>query len=219
MNTAVAATDEHRIPRTHLALIAIFWIAFVLSAVRPHDYFTWFLEVFPALVGFAALAATYRKFEFTTLVYAFICLHCIVLFVGGHWTYALVPLGEWMKPLLHTVRNDYDRIGHFMQGFVPALIARELITRLGVLRRRKWQFFLVTCICLAISAAYELFEYAVAVASGSASDAFLGSQGDPWDTQNDMLTALIASIVAQLVFGGIQDRAMRKLGQSDRSNA
>lgn len=219
MKSAVATGHEAGIPRAHLALIAIFWIAFVLSAVRPHDYFTWFLEVFPALVGFAALAATYRRFEFTTLVYAFICLHCIVLFVGGHWTYALVPLGEWMKPLLHTARNDYDRIGHFMQGFVPALIARELMTRLGVLRRRKWQFFLVTCICLAISAAYELFEYAVAVASGSASDAFLGSQGDPWDTQNDMLTALIGSIIAQAVFGRIHDRAMQERAALEGSNA
>jgi putative membrane protein len=119
-----------------------------------------------------------------------------------------------MKPLLHTARNDYDRIGHFMQGFVPALIARELIIRLGVLRRKKWLFFLVTCICLAISAAYELFEYGVAVASGTKSDAFLGSQGDPWDTQNDMLTALIAAMLAQLIFGRIQDRAMAKLPQN-----
>jgi putative membrane protein len=206
---AIAQKPEVR--RSHLVLIAIFWIAFVLSAIRPHDYFTWVLEVFPAVIAFAALVATYRKFQFTTLVYAFICLHAIVLFVGGHWTYALVPLGDWMKDLLHTPRNDYDRIGHFMQGFVPALVARELITRLGVLRRKRWQFFLVTCICLAISAAYELFEYAVAVASGSASDAFLGSQGDPWDTQNDMLTALIASILAQLIFGPFQDRAMRDL--------
>jgi putative membrane protein len=214
MNSAAATEHKRSLPRTHLTLIAIFWIAFVLSAIRPHDYFTWVLEVFPAVIGFAALVATYRKFEFTTLVYTFICLHCIVLFVGGHWTYALVPLGDWMKPLLHTSRNDYDRIGHFMQGFVPALIARELITRLGVLRRKKWQFFLVTCICLAISAAYELFEYAVAVASGSASDAFLGSQGDPWDTQNDMLTALMASILAQLFFGRMQDRAMERMPSS-----
>jgi putative membrane protein len=211
METSAVMVREADIPRTHLALIATFWLTFVLSAIRPLDYFTWFLEVFPAVIAFVALVATYRKFQFTTFVYAFVCLHCIVLFVGGHWTYALVPLGDWMKPLLHTARNDYDRIGHFMQGFVPALVARELITRLGVLRRKKWLFFFVTCICLAISAAYELFEYAVAVASGSASDAFLGSQGDPWDTQNDMLTALIGSILAQLLFGKLQDRAMQKL--------
>ena len=213
MQIATAPSTKPEIPRSHLALIAIFWITFVLSAIRPHDYFTWVLEVFPAVIAFLALAATYRRFPFTTIVYSFICLHCIVLFVGGHWTYALVPLGEWMKPLLHTNRNDYDRIGHFMQGFVPALVAREVITRLGVLRRKRWLFFLVTCICLAISAAYELFEYLVAVASGSASDAFLGSQGDPWDTQNDMLTALIGAILAQLSLGRIQDRAMQKLPQ------
>jgi putative membrane protein len=207
-------TRETEIPRSHLLLIAIFWLTFVLSAIRPHDYFTWFLEVFPAVVGFVALVVTYRRFQFTTLVYAFVCLHCIVLFVGGHWTYALVPLGDWMKPLLHTARNDYDRVGHFMQGFVPALIARELIIRLGVLRRNKWLFFLVTCICLAISATYELFEYGVAVASGTKSDAFLGSQGDPWDTQNDMLTALIGAILAQLIFGKMQNRAMAKLPQN-----
>jgi putative membrane protein len=214
MVTATVVTRETEIPRSHLLLIAIFWLTFVLSAIRPHDYFTWFLEVFPAVVGFVALVVTYRRFQFTTLVYAFVCLHCIVLFVGGHWTYALVPLGDWMKPLLHTARNDYDRVGHFMQGFVPALIARELIIRLGVLRRNKWLFFLVTCICLAISATYELFEYGVAVASGTKSDAFLGSQGDPWDTQNDMLTALIGAILAQLIFGKMQNRAMAKLPQN-----
>jgi putative membrane protein len=213
MATAIGVAEESVIKKSHLALIALFWVAFVFSAIRPHDYFTWFLEVFPALIGFVALVVTYRKFQFTTLVYAFICLHCIVLFAGGHWTYAQVPLGDWMKPLLHTARNDYDRIGHFMQGFVPALIARELMIRFGVLRKRKWLFFLVTCICLAISAAYELFEYGVAVASGSKSDAFLGSQGDPWDTQNDMLTALIGSMLAQLIFGRIQDRSMAKLPQ------
>src|SRR4051812_44294392 len=201
MAGSVSMTRGRGVKPGHLALIAIFWGAFVLSAVGPHDYFTWLLEVFPALIAFVALVATYRKFEFTTLVYAFICLHCIVLFAGGHWTYARVPLGDWMKPLLHTARNDYDRIGHFMQGFVPALIARELMTRLGVLRQKKWQFFLVTSICLAISAAYELFEYGVAVGTGSKADDFLGSQGDPWDTQNDMLTALIASILAQWLFG------------------
>jgi putative membrane protein len=211
MASAVGVVQKPNVSRSHIVLAAIFWICFVLSAIRPHDYFTWFLEVFPGVLAFAALVATYGKFQFTTLVYAFICLHCIVLFVGGHWTYALVPLGDWMKSLLHTSRNDYDRIGHFMQGFVPALVIRELMTRLGVLQRKRWQFFLVTCVCLAISAAYELFEYAVAVASGSASDAFLGSQGDPWDTQNDMLTALIASILAQVIFGRLQDRAMKRL--------
>ncbi len=191
-----------------VVLAAIFWIALALSAVRPFDYFTWFLEVFPGIIAFAILAAIYRRFQFTTLVYAFICLHCIVLFAGGHWTYARVPLGDWMKPLLHTARNDYDRIGHFMQGFVPALVAREVMTRLQVLRRRRWMFFLVTCICLAISAAYELFEYGVAVSTGTKADDFLGSQGDPWDTQNDMLTALVGAMLAQILLGKVQDRAI-----------
>jgi putative membrane protein len=212
-SSATTMVKDTGVSRVQWALVAVFWATFVMSAIHPHDYFTWFLETFPALIAFAILVATYRRFEFTTLVYVFICLHCIVLFAGGHWTYARVPLGDWMKPMLHTVRNDYDRIGHFMQGFVPALVAREVLTRRGVLRKTKWQFFLVTCICLAISAAYELFEYGVAVGTGSKADDFLGSQGDPWDTQNDMLTALVASIVAQLSLGSVQDRALRAMPQ------
>ncbi len=209
---ATPAVAPEKSPRSfHLALLAIFAITLVLSAIRPYDYFTWFLEVSPAIIALGVLIATYRRFEFTNLVYAFICLHCIVLFAGGHWTYARVPLGDWMKPLLHTARNDYDRIGHFMQGFVPALVAREVLSRLGVLRRKRWMFFIVMSICLAISAAYELFEYGVAVGTGSKSDDFLGSQGDPWDTQNDMLTAFVGAMLAQILLGKIHDRAIHAL--------
>lgn len=205
-----ASTLERPSDKFIVALTAIFMVVLVWSGIRPHDYFTWVLEVFPGVIAFGILAAIYRRFRFTELVYFFICLHAIVLFVGGHYTYALVPLGKWMASWFHLPRNDYDRIGHFMQGFVPALVAREVLQRLGVVKRKGWLFFLVTCVCLAISAAYELFEYGTAVAAGSKSDDFLGSQGDPWDTQNDMLTALIGAIAAQVILGWWHDKLIAK---------
>ncbi len=191
--------------------MVLFWAVLLASAIRPHDYFTWFLEVVPAVMAFVLLCLTYRNFRLTTLVYVAICIHAIVLCAGGHWTYARVPLGEWMKPLLHTTRNDYDRVGHFMQGFVPALVAREILLRLGVVKRKGWLFFIVTSICLAISACYEFFEYGVAVATGTKADDFLGAQGDPWDTQNDMLTALIGAMTAQLVLSRFHDKEIGAL--------
>ncbi|HEX9161587.1 MAG TPA: DUF2238 domain-containing protein, partial [Thermoanaerobaculia bacterium] len=174
--------------RLRWALLAIFLVVLVWSAIRPHDYFTWILEVFPALIVLAILIATRDRFPLTPLLYTLICLHAIILAVGGHYTYAEVPLGFWMQRAFGLLRNDYDRIGHFAQGFVPAIASREILIRLGIVRRRGWIFFLVVCICLAVSAAYELLEWRVAVASGSKSDAFLGTQGDPWDTQEDMAT-------------------------------
>ena len=200
--------------RINAALLAIFAIALVWSAVRPHDYFTWILEVFPALIAVVILLATYRRFPLTTLAYALICIHAIILMVGGHYTYAEVPLGYWMQHAFGLVRNDYDRIGHFAQGFVPAIVSREILIRLGVVKKRGWLFFIVVCICLAVSAAYELLEWRVAVASGAKSDAFLGTQGDPWDTQEDMATALVGAIVAQLVMSRWHDREIAlKTGQ------
>ncbi len=190
------------------ALLAVFLAVLAWSAIRPHDYFTWVLEVFPALIGVAIVLATYRRFPLTPLLYTLLCIHAIILMAGGHYTYAEVPLGFWMQRAFGFTRNNYDRIGHFAQGFVPAILSREILVRLGVVRRRGWLFFLVVSICLAVSAAYELLEWRVAVAGGAKSDAFLGTQGDVWDTQKDMATALAGAIVAQLLLGSWHDRQM-----------
>ncbi|HSP14054.1 MAG TPA: DUF2238 domain-containing protein [Thermoanaerobaculia bacterium] len=195
-------------------LLAVFLAALAWSAIRPHDYFTWVLEVFPALIGVAIVLATYRRFPLTPLLYTLLCIHAIILMVGGHYTYAEVPLGFWMQHAFGFARNNYDRIGHFAQGLVPAIISREILIRLGVVRRRGWLFFIVVSICLAISAAYELLEWRVAVAGGAKSDAFLGTQGDVWDTQEDMATALVGAIVGQLVLGRWHDRQIQRVTSS-----
>src|SRR6266498_5299302 len=184
--------------RTNAALLVLFFAVLVWSAVRPHDYFTWSMEGFPAIVGIVLIAATHRRFPLTPLLLVLLTLHAIILMVGGHYTYAEVPLGFWMKDAFHLPRNDYDRLGHFAQGFVPAIIAREILLRRTPLRRGGWLFFLVACVCLAISACYELVEWWTAVATGEAATAFLGTQGDPWDTQWDMFTALVGALTAQL---------------------
>jgi putative membrane protein len=194
-----------------LVLLGGFAIVLAWSAIHPHDYFTWALEVFPALLGLAALAITYRRFQFTTLVYFLIMVHAWILFVGGHYTYAEVPLFNWIRDHFHLTRNDYDRVGHFAQGFVPALIAREVLLRQKIVLRRGWLFYIVLSICLAVSAAYELLEWRVAVASGSAADAFLGTQGDPWDTQEDMATALVGATIALLFFSRWHDRQIDRM--------
>ena len=193
------------------ALLTTFTIVLIWSAVYPHDYFTWILEVFPAIIGLGIIAATYRRFPLTPLVATLLCIHAIILMVGGHYTYAEVPLGFWMRDAFHLVRNDYDRIGHFAQGFVPAILAREILIRRNVVKSRGWLYFIVVAICLAISAAYELLEWRVAVASGGKSDAFLGTQGDVWDTQEDMATALVAALLAPLLLGRIHDRQIENI--------
>ena len=195
--------------RTNTALLLTFTAVFVWSLVRPHDYFTWFLEVFPAIVGLVIVVATHRRFPLTPLLCVLLTLHAIVLMIGGHYTYAEVPLGFWMEKVFDTARNDYDRIGHFAQGFVPAILAREILIRKNVVRSRGWLYFIIVSICLAFSALYELFEWRVAVASGSSADAFLGTQGDVWDTQEDMATALIGALLAPLLLGRIHDRQLR----------
>jgi putative membrane protein len=178
------------------------------SAVRPHDYFTWFMEVAPILIGVPILVATYWRFPLTPLLYRLIFLHAVILMVGGHYTYAEVPLGFWMERVFGFARNHYDRIGHFAQGFVPAILAREILLRRGVVQRRGWLFFLVTCVCLAFSAFYELVEWWTAEATGAAATAFLGTQGDPWDTQWDMFFALVGALVSQLLLGHVHDRQL-----------
>jgi putative membrane protein len=186
-------------------------LVLVWSAIKPHDYFTWILEVFPALIGGTILIATYGRLRFTTLVYTLIALHMIILMVGGHYTYAEVPIGNWFRDHFHLSRNHYDRLGHFAQGFVPAMIAREVLIRLGVIVRKGWLIAVVVSICLAVSALYELLEWFVSALTGSAGDAFLGTQGDVFDTQKDMAMALLGSIAAILTLSSIHDRQIRTL--------
>src|SRR5438046_3076671 len=161
----------------HLVLLFIVAIVFFWSGWQPHDRFTWWLEIAPGLAGIIILLATYRRFQFTTLCYVLITLHICVLCVGGHYTYARVPAFDWLRPIFGWQRNHYDRLGHFMQGFVPALIARELFVRCGVVRSRGWRFAIVLLVCLGISAFYELIEWWTALASGSAANEFLATQG------------------------------------------
>lgn len=192
----------------HRLLLASFLAILVWSGIHPKDHFIWFLEVVPAIVGALVLVMIYSKVKLTLLVYCLIWLHALVLMLGGHWTYAEMPLFSWMRDEYGLARNYYDRVGHFMQGFVPAIIAREILLRNGVVKGRGWLFFLVTCICLAISAFYEFTEWWVALASGSAADEFLATQGDIWDTQWDMLLALCGAIASQLLLARRHDRQL-----------
>ena len=197
--------------RFRAGLLVLFLAVAAWSLVRPHDYFTWILETFPALIGLAIVLALRRRFPLTPLVLTLLCLHAIILFVGGHYTYAEVPLGYWMRDAFGWARNDYDRIGHFAQGFVPAIVAREVLIRRNVVRGRGWLYFIIVAICLAISAMYELLEWRVSIATGSKGDAFLGTQGDVWDTQEDMATALVAALIAPLLLGRLHDRQIHSI--------
>lgn len=191
--------------------LLIFSGSLLWSGINPHDRFTWFLEVAPAIIGAGLLVFTYRKFRFTWLVYWLILIHSIVLMVGGHYTYAKVPLFDYLKDVFALGRNDYDKVGHFMQGFVPALIAREILMRKSPLQRGKLLFFIVVCICLAISAFYELIEWWVALSTGEAAEAFLGTQGYVWDTQSDMALALVGAISSLIVFGRYHDKSVSSI--------
>ncbi len=200
-----------RISPLHLGLLLLAAMVFIWSGWKPYDRVTWWLEVSPALIGGAILTFTYSRFRFTTLVYVLVTLHMILIFVGGHYTYARVPLFQWLEPLFGWQRNHFDRFGHFMQGLVPALIARELFVRLRVVNSAGWRFSIIVLLCLGISALYELLEWATALIAGSAATAFLGSQGDPWDTQQDMFMALLGAVCALLFFSYWQNRQMRAL--------
>jgi putative membrane protein len=197
--------------RLQAILVAAVATVFVWSGWAPKDRITWVLEVFPVIVAVPLLVATRRRFPLTPMAYGLVAIHACILMVGGRYTYAEVPLFNWIRDALHLARNDYDRVGHFAQGFVPALVAREILIRKSVVRRGGWLFFLVTCICLAISAVYELIEWSAAATSGSAADAFLGTQGDPWDTQKDMLLAWIGALAAQLTLRTIHDRQIDRM--------
>ncbi|MCD6287535.1 MAG: DUF2238 domain-containing protein, partial [Candidatus Hydrogenedentes bacterium] len=184
-------------------------------AIRPHDYLTWIMEVFPILIGAFVLVTTYRRFPLTRLLYRLLFIHALILMVGGHYTYARVPIGLWAQNVFGLSRNHYDRLGHFAQGFIPAILAREILIRRSPLDRGKWLFFLVTCVCLAFSAFFELFEWGYAVVvGGDAANDFLGSQGDVWDAQWDMLFALIGAVTSQLVLAKVHDRSISDLAHT-----
>ncbi len=199
------------IPRAHFILLAGVAIVFAWSGWQPYDRLTWWLEVIPGIVGFIVLAAIYRRFRFTTLVYTFIALHICLLCVGGHYTYARVPLFDWLREIFHWHRNHYDRLGHFAQGFVPALIAREVFIRLKIFNRSGWMPFLIVAMCLGISAFYEFTEWWAALIGGTASIEFLGTQGDIWDTQADMFMAFVGAICAIVFMPAWQDRQLNAL--------
>lgn len=191
-----------------IAWIASFLIVLIWSGIAPKDFLTWCLEVFPAIAGAAVLWYTRERFPLTTLVYALILVHCIILMVGGHYTYAEVPVGDWLRDAVGGTRNNYDKLGHFVQGFVPAMIARELAVRLHIFNSIAWRNFFIVSFCLGFSAFYELIEWWVALGSGESAEAFLGTQGYVWDTQSDMGLALSGAILALLIFGKLHDRQL-----------
>jgi putative membrane protein len=186
-------------------------VSLIFSGVEPYDRTTWILEVFPVLIGLPLLLWVDHKYKVTLLLFALACLHFLVLMYGGAYTYARAPLGFWLQDLLQFKRNPYDRIGHFMQGFVPAILAREVLIRSAKIASRNYLFFLCVCICLAVSATYELIEWAAALILGQGADEFLGTQGDQWDTQWDMFMALVGSLVALLLCSRLHDKQLNNL--------
>lgn len=204
--------SAERDDRVAVATLAVATVGLVASGIAPFDRFTWFLEVLPVLVVAPLLVATRRRFPLTPLVMGLVAFHALVLELGGAYTYARVPLGDWVAAAFDLGRNHYDRLGHFVQGFVPAIAVREVLLRTTPLRRSKMLFFLVTCVCMAVSAAYELLEWGVAVGTGTAADDFLGTQGDVWDTQTDMFLATIGALIAQLGLGRLHDRQLAARG-------
>ncbi len=191
--------------------LAIYFPVLIWSAVEPKDQFTWFLEVVPALIGLVILIVTYKKFPLTPLLYTLILIHMIILMVGGHYTYAEVPLFDWIKEAFDQSRNNYDKVGHFMQGFMPAILVRELLIRQDVVERsRLWFNYIVLSIILAFSAFYELLEWWVSLASGEDAEAFLGTQGYVWDTQSDMAWALFGAVTALILLSRLHDRQLKR---------
>lgn len=191
--------------------LIIFFLILIWSGLNPKDQFTWFLEVFPAIIGMIVIISTYKNFKLTTLVYTLILIHCIILMIGGHYTYAEVPFFDYIKEVLNQDRNNYDKVGHFAQGFIPAMVAREILIRKNVIPNSAWRNFFIVCFCLAFSAFYELIEWWVAIFSGEDAEAFLGTQGYVWDTQSDMGLALLGSIVALIFLSKYHDKQLVKI--------
>jgi len=192
-------------------LLALFFISLIASIINPKEVFTCFLEIIPAIIGVLILTFTFKKFRFTNFTYTLILVHCIILFIGGHYTYAEVPFFDYIKEIFHQSRNNYDKVGHFAQGLVPAMIIRELFIRKNVISNKSFFNFIIVSICLAISAAYEWIEWGVSIVTGDGGDAFLGTQGYVWDTQSDMLFATIGAITALFLFSKIQDNEINKV--------
>jgi len=208
LSTSSTATSS----RVHRLLLSTAAVYFIWSGLWPNGRFNWFMETAPALIGGLALLATYRRFRFTNVSYTMVWLFALILMTGGHYTYAQVPIGNWVRDAFSLSRNHFDRLGHFFQGVIPALFARELLLRTSPMRRSKWLFVLCVAIALAISASYELFEWRYAVTfGGKQAEDFLGSQGDIWDAQQDMFMALIGALVALLVLGPVQNRQLRAM--------
>lgn len=197
--------------RFHLILLVMLISILIWSVIEPKDLFIWFLEVLPVIIGVSVLICIYPKYRFSNFIYVLITIESIILIVGGHYTYAEMPIFNWIRDTFDLSRNYYDRLGHFMQGFIPAMIAREIIIRNKVINKKKYLSFIVICICLAISASYELIEFVVAKLTGNAADAFLGTQGDVWDTQWDMLMALIGSVTSLSLFSRYHDKKLTQL--------
>jgi putative membrane protein len=200
--------SDDRLPASLLAAVLAL---LVVSGIRPTDRLTWLLEVAPAIAAVPVLVATRRRFPLTPLLYVLVALHAAILCVGGHYTYAEVPVGFWARDALGLSRNPFDRLGHLAQGFVPALVAREVLLRTSPLRPGRWLFVVVTAVALAISATYELVEWGAALVLGQGADAFLGTQGDPWDTQWDMFLALVGAVAAQVLLARLHDRQLARL--------
>ena len=189
----------------------LYFSVFIWSAINPKDYFTWFLEVIPAIIALFILIFTYKRFKFTPLVYSLILIHCLILMVGGHYTYAEVPLFDFIKEFLHQDRNNYDKIGHLAQGFIPSMISREIIIRKNIINFEAWRNFFIVCFCLAFSAFYEIIEWCIAIIANDSADDFLGTQGYIWDTQSDMAWALFGSILALLLLRKYHYKQLKKI--------
>jgi putative membrane protein len=214
-----AVSFGHRIPQIRrtksfdmrFVWLATYFAALVWSAVNPHDYFTWFLEAAPVLIALAVLAVTHKRFPLTPMAYTLILIHCLILFVGAHYTYAAVDIFKWVRDFFAWQRNNYDKLGHFAQGFVPAIIAREIFIRNHVVNGRTWLNLFVLSFCLAFSALYELFEWAVAIATGDSAESFLGTQGYMWDTQSDMAMALTGAVLSLVILSKLHDKQLHAL--------
>lgn len=210
-------TQNAATSREPVALLLATGLILLWSGIGPHDRITWWLEVSPVLIGALVATLTFSSFRLSPLLYRLLFIHAVILMVGGHYTYARVPPGFWLQDLLDLSRNHYDRLGHLAQGFIPAILAREILIRLSPLEPGKWLFFLVVCACLAFSALYEMIEWWVALLGGQSAASFLGTQGDVWDTQWDMFLALIGSICAQVFLGRTHDQSLRRLASSGRA--